>query len=62
MLHNTVTEEPNSGICIEASTSVPPIKYVVGVWLMEQGSTDMNTTGTIGVNQIERNNRREVNL
>ena len=42
--------------------SVPPIRYLVGVWLMEQGSADLNKTGTIKLNQVERSNRREVDM
>ena len=42
--------------------SVLPMRYLVGVWLMEQGSADLNKTGTIKLNQIERSNRREVNM
>ena len=44
--HNAATEEPKVEYAQNPRQYVLPIKYVVGLQLMDQGRADMNRTGT----------------
>ena len=59
--HNAATEEPKMEYAQNPRQYVLPIKYVVGLQLMEQGRADkIRTKQAQTRNQTERSDRREV--